>query len=117
MSRELYDACRTYKHFYRKYRDVQEWSHKYHDIDLSDAVNMTFIQLNESRDNLQKILFREYKVKCTNIDMSYDEPLIPVGRFGRCMPSPFDTHHADVDFLDSGEFLKVLSEYMFERFR
>ena len=113
MSRELYDACRTYKHFYRKHEDVKSWNEKYYDIDLSDAINKTGGQLREATHNLQGKLFKEFDVRCINIESSVEtEPLFSDSdRFGRCF-NPYRSNHSDAVFAESREFLYCLANYM-----
>ena len=48
MSRELYDLCRRYKHYYKKVRDVKSLNDKYHDLDLSSAFSVAQWQLCET---------------------------------------------------------------------
>lgn len=114
MSRKVYDACRRYKHFYKKHEDVKEWNHKYHDLDLSNLIKITSNQLNESRDELLLALFEDYNVCCTNMETSYDVPIM--GRFGSRLPfiDP-ETRHTDVEFQGSGRFLNVLAGYLMDK--
>lgn len=104
MSRKVYDACRRYKHFYKKHEDVKSWNNKYHDIDLTQAVAKSKAQLNECRDDLLAELFREYDVQCTTIhsEYMYDYPNI-----SRCSMTS-----SDVEFVNSREFLYQLARHM-----
>lgn len=110
-SREVYDACRRYKYFYNKHEDVKSWDKKYHDIDLSDAVATTKLQLGLQENELMKALFYEMGVVCDKIDILNDiyEPPMSFGRFAnaRCVGST-----ARIDLRDSKRFCHVLSEYM-----
>lgn len=74
MSRKVYDACRRYKHFYKKHEDVKGWNNKYHDIDLTQAVGKNKAQLNDCTDELLLALFDEYNVCCTNMETSFNVP-------------------------------------------
>lgn len=114
MSRKVYDACRRYKHFYKKHEDVKGWNNKYHDIDLTQAVGKSKAQLNDCTDELLLALFDEYNVCCTNMETSYDVPITPMGRFGRGLSfnAPYETIHTDVEFEDSRRFLNVLAEHL-----
>lgn len=110
MSRELYDLCRRYKHYYMKHNDVLEWDKKYHDLDLRTAINTTTAQLREATHELQNGLFREFNVHCMNIDTQH-EMMYPMDRFG------ISTYHnsiSDVEFHESKEFLYCLVNYMQE---
>lgn len=113
MSRKVYDACRRYKHFYKKHEDVKGWNNKYHDLDLSNLIKLTSTQLNESSDELLQALFEDYNVCCTNMETSYDVPITPMGQFGRRLPfiDPV-TGHTDVEFVDSRRFLNVLANHL-----
>ena len=44
MDRKVYDACRRYKHYYKKHEDVKSWNNKYHDLDLSNQIRLTSTQ-------------------------------------------------------------------------
>ena len=115
MSRKVYDACRRYKHFYKKHEDVKSWNSKYHDIDLTQAVAKTKAQLNECRDDLLAQLFREYDVQCTTIESRYDDPFWTMGR---CIPVPNpykDFSTTDVEFKGSRLFLELLAKHMISR--
>lgn len=117
MSRTVYDACRRYKHFYKKHEDVKGWNSKYHDIDLTQAVAKTKDQLNDVSKELQMALFDEYEVFCTNMETSYDVSMSPMGRFGSRLP-PIDyleTSHTDVEFQDSRRFLNILAEHLMNK--
>lgn len=113
MSRELYDLCRRYKYFYNKHEDVKRWDRKYHDIDLSDAVATTKIQLGLVEHDILKQLFKDMSVYPISIDISRDVP-ISAGRFGRdiadkirCLGST-----STIGIKDSERFVNVLAEYM-----
>lgn len=113
MSRELYDLCRKYKYFYKKHEDVKSWDRKYHDIDLSDAVRKTELDLNRVRDDLQNVLFKEHNVICTSIKINPEG--IDMGY--RCgvptMKYPiFPRTTAIVEFENSNEFLRLLADTM-----
>ena len=110
MSRELYDACRRYKHFYNKNRDVESWDKKYHDIDLSDALNITNGQLKLATHNLQERLFKEFKVHCDNIDIENEIPMMPMSRMSSATPR-VQNSHATVEFHNSKEFIYCLQNY------
>lgn len=114
MSRKVYDACRRYKHFYKKHEDVKGWNNKYYDIDLTQAVAKSKAQLDDVSKELLMALFDEYEVFCTNMETSYDVSITPMGVFGSGLP-PIDslrTSHTDVEFQDSRRFLNVLAEYL-----
>lgn len=117
MSRIVYDACRRYKHYYKKHEDVKGWNRKYHDLDLSNLIRITSNQLNESRDELLLALFEDYNVCCNSMETSYDVPITPMGRFGGRMPcyNPSETRYTDVEFQDSGRFLNVLAEHLMKK--
>ena len=114
MSRELYDACRRYKHFYNKNRDVESWNNKYHDIDLSDALNITNGQLKLATHNLQEKLFKEFTVCCGNIDIENEIPMMPMSRMGSVTPRVLNSH-ATVEFHNSGEFIYCLENYLIKQ--
>lgn len=111
MDRKVYDACRRYKHYYKKHEDVKSWNNKYHDLDLSNQIRLTSTQLNESRDELLLVLFEDYNVCCTNMESSYGDPIT---LFGSRLPftNLFGTRQTNVEFQDSGRFLNVLAEYL-----
>jgi len=113
MSRELYDLCRKYKYFYNKHKDVESWSGKYHDLDLSMAINKTNAQLKEATHDLQKGLFKEFNVICESIDTEQEMPMIPMGRFGE-YTNYLGRYNStsDVVLHNSNEFLYCLSNYM-----
>lgn len=113
MSKELYDLCRRYKHFYNKNKDVESWNRKYHDIDLSDAVAITKLQVGLVEHDLLKQLFKDMNVTPVSINTSRDVPL-SAGRFGRdiadrirCLGST-----SEIEIKDSERFVNVLAEYM-----
>ena len=114
MSRELYDLCRKYKYFYNKYRDIKKWDKKYHDVDLSDAIARTRVDLGLVEHEIQRELFRIFDVQCEEIKIrnNMDSPFVFMGdRLGcRCVPLSYSS--ANVKFRDSNRFLNVLSEYM-----
>lgn len=111
MSRELYDLCRKYKYFYNKHKDVKSWDKKYHDIDLSDAVATTKIQLGLVENELQKALFKEFNVDCNSIEVheNVGTPMFGFGRMGKVF-----SRESEVRLTDSTRFLNLLSEYMYE---
>lgn len=117
MSRKLYDLCRKYKYFYNKNKDVMEWDKKYHDIDLSDAIAKTRIDLGLVEHEIQKELFDIFDVKCkemeicTTMDDSFMHHMM--NRFCRYDPNSYAT----VEFKDSNRFLNVLVEYISEKRR
>ena len=114
MSREVYDACRRYKHFYNKHKDVESWNNKYHDIDLSDALKLTNLQLMDSEDYLLKALFKEYNIGVTNVEVNHDY-LAPMGRFGRnCRCAVPTGSTANVEIKDSRRFIKCITDYMLD---
>lgn len=114
MSRKLYDLCRKYKYFYNKNKDVREWDKKYHDIDLSDAIAKTRIDLGLVEHEIQKELFNIFDVQCEEMEIQttmYDSfGAYMMDRMCRCHPFPHSS--ANVEFKDSNRFLNVLSEYM-----
>ena len=114
MSRELYDACRGYKHFYNKNKDVKNWNNKYHDIDLSDALNITDGQLKLATHKLQEKLFREFKVHCDTIDIENEIPMTPMSRMASVTPR-VQNSYATVEFHDSREFIYCLENYLIKR--
>ena len=114
MSRELYDLCRKYKYFYNKHQDVKKWDKKYHDVDLSDAIAKTRVDLGLVEHEIQRELFKIFDVQCEEMEIQttmYDS-------FGAyMMDRRFRSHYfphssANVEFKDSNRFLNVLSEYM-----
>ena len=114
MSRELYDACRRYKHFYNKNRDVESWDKKYHDIDLSDALNKTNGQLREATHNLQERLFKEFTVCCSSIDIENEIPMMPRNRMDSVTPR-VQNSYATVEFHNSREFIYCLENYLIKQ--
>ena len=112
----MYDACRRYKHFYKKNEEVKSWDKKYHDIDLSDAVKKTNMQLIEAKHNLQEALFKDFNVGCVSIETTYDEPtVIPAMGFNRLFKMDYCGENSKVEFVNSGEFLHCLSHHMHQR--
>lgn len=113
MSRELYDLCRKYKYFYNKHQDVKRWDKKYHDIDLSEAIARTRVDLGLVEHEIQRELFRIFDVKCEEIEIqnNMDSPFVFMGDRCRCSV-PLLYTSANVEFRDSNRFLNVLSEYM-----
>ena len=69
MSRELYDLCRRYKHYWKNVEDVKHLNDKYHDLDLTSALSHSCGQLCETEDEMLKQLFRDYYVR---VVVSYD---------------------------------------------
>ena len=113
MSRRLYDLCRKYKYFYNKHQDVKRWDKKYHDVDLSDAIARTRVDLGLVEHEIQRELFKIFDVQCEGMEIQtiMDSP------FGDMMDRrfrwyPFPHSSANVEFKDSNRFLNVLSEYM-----
>lgn len=104
MSRTVYDACRRYKHFYKKHEDVKGWDHKYHDIDLTQAVAKTKAQLNESMGELQQALFDEYDVECISIHSEH------MGEFP--IRRRYSMTKTDLEFINSREFIWQLAKHM-----
>ena len=111
MSRELYDLCRKYKYFYNKHRDVKCWDQKYHDIDLSDAVAKTKIDLGLVEHEMQKELFNIFGINCGTIHMENEIADVPMDRFGRMQRPHIYRRTADVEFVNSERFIEVLLEY------
>ena len=116
MSRKLYDLCRKYKYFYNKNKDVMEWDKKYHDIDLSDAIAKTRVDMGLVEHEIQKELFNIFDVQCESIDIETDmfdsfEVYIRNRLLDRHDPIP---HHssATIELRNGNRFLNVLSEYM-----
>lgn len=112
--REVYDLCRKYKHYYKKYKDVKSWNGKYHDIDLSDAVLKTKIQLNDVTDELLISLFREYGVCCMNMEANYDYPIPEFDSRGFVYCSSMGNSTTNLEIHNSNRFIKCLSDYMME---
>lgn len=115
MSRELYDLCRKYKHFYNKYKDVESWNKKYHDIDLSSAVEKTASQLSSVEDEMLKELFRVYKFYPMSIEVDrevpYEKPIF-TNRM-KIIPN-FCTHSVSkIEVRGAERFIKLLSEHMY----
>ena len=119
MSRELYDLCRKYKYFYNKHQDVKRWDKKYHDVDLSDAIAKTRVDLGLVEHEIQMELFKIFDVKCEEIEIQtiMDSPFgVSMGDKFRCRCVPlFHQSSANVEFKDSNRFLNVLSEYITQR--
>ena len=118
MSRELYDLCRRYKHYYKKVRDVKSLDDKYHDLDLSGAFSVAQWQLCETEDEILKQLFKEFGVVCDRIE-SHNEIVEPCysRRMDFLAPPRVVGTISDVKLYDSGRFLKCLSEYICDRNR
>lgn len=110
--REVYDLCRKYKHYYNKYKDVKSWNGKYHDIDLSDAVLKTKIQLNDVTDELLISLFREYGVRCNGIDTDYEYSMPIFDSFGMAHCSSMGNSTSNIEIHNSNRFIKCLSDYI-----
>ena len=116
MSRKLYDLCRKYKYFYNKNKDVKEWDKKYHDIDLSDAIAKTRVDMGLVEHEIQKELFNIFDVQCESIDIETDmfdsfEMYMRNRLYGRHSPMPHCSS-ATIELRNGNRFLNVLSEYM-----
>ena len=113
MSRELYDLCRRYKYFYNKNKDVESWNKKYHDIDLSDAVAITKLQVGLVEHDLLKQLFKDMKVIPMNLETSRDIPMMDSFN-GRIPYERFVDTTSTIEIKDSMRFIHVLEEYLCE---
>lgn len=116
MDRRLYDLCRKYRHFYNKYKDVESWNRKYHDIDLSGAVEKTASQLSSVEDEMLKELFRVYKFYPMEINIDRE---VPYGRpifTNRMKPVPNFCSHltSKIEVRNAERFIKLLSEHMYD---
>lgn len=111
MSKEMYDLCRRYKHFYNKYRDVKSWDEKYHDIDLTDALVKTGLQLSQVEDEMMKQLLKIMDVHPISVEQSLDAP---IGCFENS--SMFKYYSLDstatVNFRNSNRFVNLLGHCM-----
>ena len=117
MSRKLYDLCRKYKYFYNKNKDVREWDKKYHDIDLSEAIAKTRVDMGLVEHEIQKELFNIFDVQCESIDIETDmfdsfEMYMRNRLWGRHDPIPHSS--ATIELKNGNRFLNVLSEYMMQ---
>lgn len=116
MDRRLYDLCRKYRHFYNKYKDVESWDKKYHDIDLSGAVEKTASQLSSVEDEMLKELFRVYKFYPMSIDVDrevpYGTPTIFANRIKK-LPNFCSHSVSTIEVRDAERFIKLLSEHMY----
>ena len=117
MDRRLYDLCRKYRHFYNKYKDVESWNRKYHDIDLSSAVEKTASQLSSVEDEMLKELFRVYKFYPMSIDIDrefpYGTPTMFMNRIKR-LPNFCSHSVSKIEVRDAERFIKLLSEHMYD---
>ena len=112
MSRELYDLCRRYKHYWKKVEDVKHLNDKYHDLDLSCALGLSEHQLTETEEEMLKQLFLDFNVKCGNIEVATDV-IEPCRRFGEFLGRPIPvSSEATIEMKDSRRFIKCLSDYM-----
>ena len=116
MDRRLYDLCRKYRHFYNKYKDVESWNKKYHDIDLSGAVEKTASQLSSVEDEMLKELFRVYKFYPMSINVDREVPYERPIFTNRMKPVPnFCSHSVSkIEVRNAERFIKLLSEYMYD---
>ncbi len=118
MSRKLYDLCRKYKYFYNKHNDVRKWNSKYHDIDLSDAVTKTKVDLGLVEHEIQMELFDVFDVMCVDMEITNDLGHFPftADRFGsRC--HPYQKHsNATIELKDSNRFINVLTDYLQKKY-
>lgn len=82
MDRELYDLCRRYNYFYRKYRDIKELSYKYHDERLKKVVVDMGCDLKMHEANLIDCIFRKLDLdKCPiEIESSKEIPCHDMSR-------------------------------------
>lgn len=116
MDRRLYDLCRKYRHFYNKYKDVESWNRKYHDIDLSGAVEKTASQLSSVEDEMLKELFRVYKFYPMSIDIDrefpYERPIF-TNRI-KSIPNFCSHSVSKIEVKDAERFIKLLSEHMYD---
>lgn len=106
MSRELYDLCRRYKHYWKKVEDVKHLNDKYHDLDLACAISHSYGQLMETEDDMLKELFRDYNVMCSNIEVECQNDF-PLTRIV--------SSNATLTIHESRRFIKCLSDYMCDR--
>ncbi len=117
-SREVYDACRRYKHFYNKHKDVMSWSHKYHDLDLNDAIYKSERQLENAEDLLLKNLFKSYEVLCVE---AHSETEVAEPCYMRWQGTPASPrtvrHRTTLELADSMRFIRNLTEYMSDGWR
>lgn len=115
MDRRLYDLCRKYRHFYNKYKDVESWDKKYHDIDLSSAVEKTASQLSSVEDEMLKELFRVYKFYPMSIDVEREVPYERPIFMNRVKKLPnFCSHSVSkIEVRGAERFIKLLSEHMY----
>lgn len=65
--REMYDLCRKYKYFYKKREDLEKFHRKYHDVDLSDAIDKTNVDLKFIEDDMMVELLKSMDVNCTDL--------------------------------------------------
>ena len=116
MDRRLYDLCRKYRHFYNKYKDVESWNKKYHDIDLSSAVEKTASQLSTVEDEMLKELFRVYKFYPMSIDIDREVPYERPIFTNRMKPVPNFCSHltSNIEVRGAERFIKLLSEHMYD---
>jgi hypothetical protein len=75
MDRELYDLCRRYNYFYRKYRDIKELSYKYHDERLKKVVVGLECDLKMHEANLIDCIFRKLDLDKCYIEIESSEEI------------------------------------------
>lgn len=118
MSRELYDLCRRYKHYWKKVEDVKALNDKYHDLDLSDALSHSTGQLFETEDEMLKQLFMDFKVICMGVDTENEVFERPMWHTSSMFPYRFEPNPklcsstSTLDIKDSRRFIRCLCEYM-----
>lgn len=115
MSRELYDLCRRYKHYWKKVEDVKHLNDKYHDLDLASAMSHSYGQLMETEDDMLKQLFREFNVVCLSANTEtevFERPMWHLNsRFREPNPKICGSS-TTLDIRDSRRFIRCICEYM-----
>lgn len=115
MSRELYDLCRRYKHYWKKVEDVKALDKKYHDLDLSSAFMVSQHQLASTEDEMLMQLFRDFKVICMSVDTENEVFERPNWHLNDRFPEPnpiLCNSRSVLEITDSRRFIRCLCEYM-----
>lgn len=110
--REMYDLCRKYKYFYKKREDLEKFHRKYHDVDLSDAIDKTNVDLKFIEDDMMVELLKSMDVNCTHMGTENEFAEEPYSFFRRGQIPICTGSTTEIRLRDSRRFIHVVSQYL-----
>lgn len=84
-NKELYDLCRKYKYFYKKLKDLDNFSKKYHDVDLDPFKLEVINELKLIKMEMIRVILDCFDIRISSIECEHEGIFNPVfnSRLGR----------------------------------